>query len=101
MNGYKVMEQAYQKIGDTKRARIFAFLASCDDEDKRTLYDSSAFNDITAGYMVIALRQMCENGLITKEQLERIAEGFSVTRLFDYSAEEALEARLRGLRKED
>ena len=44
MNGYDVMKNAYESIGDTKRARIFAFLASCDDEDKRTLYDSSAFN---------------------------------------------------------
>lgn len=100
MNGYDVMKKAYESIGDTKRARIFAFLASCDDEDKRTLYDSSAFNDITAGYMVIALRQMCEDGLISSDELARIADEFSVTRLFHCSAEEALEARLRGLRND-
>ncbi len=98
MNGYKVMEQAYQQIGDTKRARVFAFLASCDDEDKRTLYDSSAFNEITAGYLVIALRMMREDGLISSDELARIADEFSVTRLFNCSAEEALEARLEGLK---
>ncbi len=98
MNGYKVMEQAYQQIGDTKRARVFAFLASCDDEDKRTLYDSSAFNDVTAGYMVIALRQMCEDGLISTEQLAKIADEFSTTQLFQSSAEDALKARLEGIR---
>ena len=101
MNGYDVMKKTYEKIGDTKKARVFAFLASCDDEDKRTLYDSSAFNDITAGYVIIALKMMREDGLISSDELARIAEEFSVTRLFDHSAEEALQARLRGLKKED
>ena len=98
MNGYELLRQAYEKIGDDKKARVMAFLASCDDEDKRTLYDSSAFNEITAGYMVIALRQMCEDGLISTEQLVKIADEFSTTQLFHSSAEDALKARLEGIR---
>ena len=55
MNGFKIMADACRKvISDTdckdkkeleKKIRIYDFLATCDEEDKEILFNSSVFND--------------------------------------------------------
>jgi hypothetical protein len=55
MNGYTLLADSYRQLKQNgtidaaeadKAIRIYDFLASCDAEDKRLLFDSSAFNDM-------------------------------------------------------
>ncbi len=79
MNGFALMADSYRKylqsqgydkeagasfcedspeVRDAERkVRIFDFLATCDDDDFYTLFDSSAFNEIAKDYFRMALKQ--------------------------------------------
>ena len=43
LNGYHVLAVT---CGNPKKQRIYEFLSTCDDEDFKILFDSSAFNDL-------------------------------------------------------
>lgn len=67
MNGYSLMAESYKKAVeqgkmDKKEAdkliRIYDFLATCDDEDKSRLVDSSAFNEFILGAVIITLENL-------------------------------------------
>ena len=79
MNGFALMADSYRKylqsqgydketgiefcdnspeVRDAERkVRIFDFLATCDDDDFYTLFDSSAFNEIAKDYFRMALKK--------------------------------------------
>ena len=68
MDGYKSLAYTYRKNGQEKKARVCDFLASCDDEDICTLFDSSAFNEIAKGYLQIALNELRAEEVLDEEQ---------------------------------
>lgn len=64
MNGYTVMANSYRKLMEQgeidketaeKEIRIYEFLATCDDDDKYIMVDSSAFNDIIRAFVKMAV----------------------------------------------
>ncbi len=65
MNGYTLMANSYRKLMNEgkiekeiaeKTIRIYEFLATCDDDDKCKMIDSSAFNDIIRAFMKMAVK---------------------------------------------
>ncbi len=77
MNGYKLLADNYRILAEEgkitseeaeKIARIYEFLATCDDEDKSILYRSSAFNDYMRSEISIAVDELNEEGTLTDEQ---------------------------------
>lgn len=77
MNGYVLMAESYRKAAEQgkiskdaaeKKARIYDFLGTCDQEDFYTLFDSTAFNEIAKDYMRLAVRRLVENGTLDEEQ---------------------------------
>lgn len=85
MNGFKLMADSYRKAStegkiDKEQAdkdiRIFDFLATCDDDDFYRLFDSSAFNEIAKSYMRLAVRDLENDGTLTKQQGEAVRERF-------------------------
>lgn len=64
MNGYTLMADSYRKLLEQgkidkknaeKNIRIYDFLATCDDDDKCIMVDSSAFNDFIKAYIIFAV----------------------------------------------
>ena len=64
MNGYTLMAESYRKLMNEgkiekeaaeKEIRIYEFLATCDDDDKCIMVDSSAFNDIIRAFLKMAV----------------------------------------------
>lgn len=96
MNGYKMQAEAYRAIlsktaDETARAdleaqiKVFEYLADCTEQDLNRLYNSSAFNDITKGYVAILADELEE---LTDEQRSHIKG--KITALLDrYTAGEA------------
>lgn len=77
MNGYSLTAQTYRDLEKKgiytkekadKLVRIYEFLATCDKEDICNLFDSSAFNDITRGYILLSI----ENSSIDEKIKEEI-----------------------------
>lgn len=74
MNGFTLMADSYRKAaagGDKeaeKKARLYDFLGTCDEEDFYTLFDSTAFNEIAKDYMRVAVKHLIDNGTIDDEQ---------------------------------
>ena len=77
MNGFSLMADSYRKAAEQgkiskeqaeKKARIYDFLGSCDQEDFYTLFDSTAFNEIAKDYMRETVRRLVADGTLTDEQ---------------------------------
>lgn len=77
MNGYSLTAQTYRDLEKKgiytkekadKLVRIYEFLTTCDKEDICNLFDSSAFNDITRGYILLTI----ENSNIDEKAKEEI-----------------------------
>lgn len=90
MNGYKMMADAFRKVAEEgkiqkdqaeKKARVYDFLASCDDDDLYNMFDSSAFNEIAKSYMRQAVKELVSEGTIDEEQGQAVRNRFSL--LFD------------------
>ena len=90
MNGFKLMADSYRKAAAEgkipqeqadKNCRIYDFLATCDDDDIYSLFDSSAFNEITKSYMRLAVKELISEGTIDEEQGKAVRNRFSL--LFD------------------
>lgn len=94
MNGYSLTAQTYRDLEKKgvytkekadKFVRIYEFLATCDKEDICNLFDSSAFNDITRGYIMLAV----ENSNIDEKAKEEIINNSKYV-FDDTAAEEVL-----------
>lgn len=94
MNGYQLTADSYRKLLQTEqdidRAKVeqkikaLDFLASCSKEERLELFNSSAFNDVVKGYVLLAL----DNLKTDPEQRKAIIN--EVAYLFDIkSADEA------------
>ena len=90
MNGFELMSESYRKAAEQgeitratadKKCRIYDFLATCDQEDICSMFDSSAFNEITRSYMRLAVKELVEEGTIDEEQGIAVRNRFSL--LFD------------------
>lgn len=91
MNGFKLMADSIRKVnGNEKQARVYDYLATCDQDDINTLFDSTAFNEIAKQYMRVAVRRLTDNGTIDEEQGTAIRNEYA--RLFeDLTAKEIME----------
>ena len=99
MNGFTMTADTYRMAASKgrmdpaqaeKRARIYDFLGSCDQEDLYTLFDSAAFNEIAKDYLRLAARQLTAEGVLDDEQGRAVSRRFAV--LFgDLTAKEVSE----------
>ena len=87
MNGFKIMADSYRKLADEgkitkeqaeKDCKAYDFLATCDDEDICNLFDSGAFNEISKGYMRLAVKELIEENVIDEEQGRAVRNRFSL-----------------------
>ena len=92
MNGFEMMAESYRKVaGEGKKARVYDFLGTCDQEDFYTLFDSTAFNEIAKDYLRETVRRLIDRGTIDEEQGQAIKNTYSM--LFeDMTAKEISEA---------
>lgn len=87
MNGFKIMADSLRKAAGEgkieqtqadKQARVYDFLASCDEADIETLFDSSAFNDIAKSYLRLAVKELTEENVIDEEQATAVRNRYSL-----------------------
>lgn len=91
MNGFEMMAESYRKAGEEKKARVYDFLGTCDQEDFYTLFDSTAFNEIAKDYMRLTVRRLTDQGTIDEEQARAVRNTYAM--LFeDMTAKEISEA---------
>ena len=91
MNGFEMMAESYRKAGEEKKARVYDFLGTCDQEDFYTLFDSTAFNEIAKDYMRATVRRLTDQGTIDEEQARAVRNTYAM--LFeDMTAKEISEA---------
>lgn len=94
MNGYQITADSYRTLLQTEpgidrakteqKIKALDFLASCSKEERLELFNSSAFNDVVKGYVLLAL----DNLKTDPEQRKAIIN--EVAYLFDIkSADEA------------
>lgn len=92
MNGFKLMAESYRKAAGEEAERIaklYDFLGDCSESDICTLFDSTAFNEISKGYLRKAVKRLTDNGTLDDEQARAIRNEYS--KLFeDMTAEEIL-----------
>lgn len=81
MNGYSILAETYRKHGQDKKASLMDFLSTCTDEDLCTLFDSTAFDQITMSYVRNAVKELVEEEVLTEEQGTSVRNRVSL--LFD------------------
>lgn len=90
MNGYSVMAESCRNMADTgyingqelrRKAELYEFLATCNDDDFCTLFDSTAFNEIAKSYLRKAVSELQDEGTITEEQSKAVRNRYAL--LFD------------------
>ena len=90
MNGFTMMADTCRKAASAgkldpaqaeKKARIYDFLGSCDQEDFYELFDSTAFNEIAKDYMRTAVRRLVDEEVIDDEQGRAVRNEYAI--LFD------------------
>lgn len=88
MSGYRLMIESYKSLVGRgvftqeeadKKIRLYEFLESCDDEDIKELFDTSAFNEIAKGYLRKALDVCISDGAIDEGQASRIRNEYRLT----------------------
>lgn len=74
MKIYEMLADAHREAGDTDEHRLKAldFLATCNEEDIRALFNSGAFNQIVASIVEIATKDMPRNK--QEEIMQRIMD---------------------------
>lgn len=77
MNGYKMLSDTYRQAGDEKMCKVYDFLATCDEDDFCTLFDSGAFNSIAKSYVHCTVSQLKQNGILNAKQAESVRDQFS------------------------
>lgn len=78
MNGFKLLADAAEQIGETRQAELFGFLGECSESDFCILFNSSAFNEIAKGYLRRACEELEKEGEITEDQGETIRRRFAL-----------------------
>lgn len=78
MNGFEMMAESYRKAGEGKKARVYDFLGTCDQEDFYTLFDSTAFNEIAKDYMRLTVRKLTDQGAIDEEQARAVRNTYAM-----------------------
>lgn len=78
MNGFEMMAESYRKAGEEKKARVYDFLGTCDQEDFYTLFDSTAFNEIAKDYMRLTVRRLTDQGTIDEEQARAVRNTYAM-----------------------
>lgn len=78
MNGFEMMAESYRKAGEGKKARVYDFLGTCDQEDFYTLFDSTAFNEIAKDYMRATVRRLTDQGAIDEEQARAVRNTYAM-----------------------
>lgn len=90
MNGFQIIADNYRKSASEgkinkdeaeKKARVYDFLGTCDTDDFYTLFDSTAFNEVSKGYMRTAVKRLITQGVIDEEQGRAVRNEYSF--LFD------------------
>ena len=91
MNGFKLMADSIRKVnGNEKQARVYDYLATCDQDDINELFNSTAFNEIAKQYMRVAVKRLIASGTLDEEQGRAIRNEYA--RLFeDMTAKEIME----------
>ena len=72
MNGFMVLADAYRKMGQDRMAELMTFLAGCSQDDIYSLFDSSAFNEITRSYVRKAVRELVSEDVLEEEQAQAV-----------------------------
>ena len=87
MNGFALLSDSYKKALEQgqiskeeaeKKCRVFDFLATCDQEDFFTMFDSSAFNEISKSYMRLTVKELVSEGTLNEDQGRAVRNRFSV-----------------------
>lgn len=87
MNGFEMMAESYRKAAGAgemnpdeaaKKARVYDFLGTCDQEDFYTLFDSTAFNEIAKDYMRLTVRKLTDRGTIDEEQARAVRNTYAM-----------------------
>jgi len=87
MNGFSMFAETYRKAAEQgkidkaqaeKKARIFDFLGTCDQEDFYILFDSTALNEIAKDYMRETVRRLVDDGTLEEEQGRAVRNKYSM-----------------------
>ena len=77
MNGYKLISDAHRQAGDEQACKVYDFLATCNEGDIYTLFDSGAFNSIAKSYVRCAVSQLVKDGTLDDKKAEAVCAQFS------------------------
>lgn len=100
MNGFSMMSNSYKNLIEKcvidkctaeKKIRIFDFLATCDEDDISSLFNSGAFNEIVRAYVDRSVNSLVtQDELLSEEQAQNVKNRLEY--LFDMvTAKEILE----------
>ena len=78
MNGFTVLADAYRKHGMDRKAELMSFLSTCKEDDFCSLFDSSAFNEITMSYVRRAVRELTDEGTLEEDQATAVRNRVNV-----------------------
>lgn len=90
MNGYQITADSYRKLLQTEpdidrakteqKIKALDFLASCSKEERLELFNSSAFNDVVKGYVLLALDNLKTDPEQRKAIINEVAYLFDIKR---------------------
>lgn len=88
MNGYQLTADSYRKLLQTEqdidkakveqKIKALDFLASCSKEERLELFNSSAFNDVVKGYVLLALDNLKTDTEQRKAIINEVAYLFDI-----------------------
>lgn len=90
MNGYQITADSYRTLLQTEpdidrakteqKIKALDFLASCSKEERLELFNSSAFNDVVKGYVLLALDNLKTDPEQRKAIINEVAYLFDIKR---------------------
>lgn len=88
MNGYQITADSYRTLLQTdkdidrakteQKIKALDFLASCSKEERLELFNSSAFNDVVKGYVLLALDNLKTDPKQRKAIINEVAYLFDI-----------------------
>lgn len=88
MNGYQITADSYRTLLQTEpdidrakteqKIKALDFLASCSKEERLELFNSSAFNDVVKGYVLLALDNLKTDPEQRKAIINEVAYLFDI-----------------------
>jgi hypothetical protein len=74
-----MMAESYRNAaGEEKKARVYDFLGTCDQEDFYIMFDSTCFNEISKDYMRATVRRLTDQGTIDEEQARAVRNTYAM-----------------------